>query len=219
MRTLVVGDIHGELEKLIQVLSWANFDPVEDLLISIGDIVDRGPDPIGCIEYLICLPNFIWIEGNHDMEFKHYLKTGEVTLLKHGAMTTISQWRSLSDKFKERYSIALATTVPYYVDKTSNTVFVHGGFDPDMKIENQSAFVMAWDRSLFERAFRMKDGPEKVKTEDGFDRIVVGHSPTTRFGSTVPLLCAGVWNVDTGSGKGHKLSVLDIEKEEYFQSD
>jgi hypothetical protein len=65
MRRLFVGDVHGcraELEKLLQTFS---FQPGRDKLISLGDILGKGPDPKGCLELCKELKAQV-LMGNHD---------------------------------------------------------------------------------------------------------------------------------------------------------
>lgn len=66
MREFVIGDIHGEYQKLIKCLKAVNFDYQNDKLIQLGDIVDRGPHSYHCIEELKLIKNLILIKGNHD---------------------------------------------------------------------------------------------------------------------------------------------------------
>jgi predicted phosphodiesterase len=64
MRTLVVSDIHGNLEALNAVLTDAgNFEAV----ICLGDIVGYGAQPNECIEAVHVLPNLVCLAGNHDL--------------------------------------------------------------------------------------------------------------------------------------------------------
>lgn len=60
-----VGDIHGEYDLLIAALAQCAFDFDCDRLFSVGDIVDRGPDSIACIE-LLTQPWFYAVRGNHE---------------------------------------------------------------------------------------------------------------------------------------------------------
>lgn len=43
-RVLAIGDIHGMYEKLITLLVKIQFNPEEELLVFLGDYIDRGPD-------------------------------------------------------------------------------------------------------------------------------------------------------------------------------
>ena len=64
-RTIVVGDIHGCFEELQTLLASINFHE-KDELISIGDLVDRGPHPKEVISFFMNTPNAYAIMGNHE---------------------------------------------------------------------------------------------------------------------------------------------------------
>lgn len=51
----VAGDIHGCYQSLMDELKRRHFNPYEDLLISVGDIIDRGPDSLKASSY--CMKN------------------------------------------------------------------------------------------------------------------------------------------------------------------
>ena len=46
----VVGDIHGCFSMLVDKLSQCRFDQWQDLLLSFGDVIDRGPDSLRCLK-------------------------------------------------------------------------------------------------------------------------------------------------------------------------
>ena len=66
MKRFVLGDIHGEHDKLMQVLKASGIDYENDLLIQIGDLVDRGPEPFLCIDELLKFRHKVFIKGNHE---------------------------------------------------------------------------------------------------------------------------------------------------------
>ncbi|NBQ28203.1 MAG: serine/threonine protein phosphatase, partial [Rhodobacteraceae bacterium] len=76
----VVGDIHGHLDTLIDALDLIAVDGGQDAkVVFVGDLVDRGPDSRGVIEYLI---NGIangrdWtvLKGNHDRMFEWFMES------------------------------------------------------------------------------------------------------------------------------------------------
>ena len=80
MATYVIGDIHGELEKLKSLLKKMNLG-IEDQLYILGDVVDRGPHPIRALQYLMSIPNCTCLIGNHEvmaLQCMRFLKT-EIT--------------------------------------------------------------------------------------------------------------------------------------------
>ncbi|WP_313559418.1 metallophosphoesterase, partial [Enterobacter sp.] len=48
----VVSDIHGCYQWLMDELKRRHFNPYEDLLISVGDVIDRGPDSVKCLQLI-----------------------------------------------------------------------------------------------------------------------------------------------------------------------
>lgn len=64
-RDFVIGDLHGCRAMLDRLLAEARFDPDVDRLFSVGDLVDRGPDSMGCLA-LLHEPWFHAVRGNHE---------------------------------------------------------------------------------------------------------------------------------------------------------
>lgn len=66
MKNFIISDIHGNLEALEAVLQEIEASDDENhRIISLGDIVGYGPDPIRCIE-LVSQEAFVSVLGNHD---------------------------------------------------------------------------------------------------------------------------------------------------------
>lgn len=65
MATYVVSDIHGHLQALKSAIEEAHITE-EDTLYVLGDLIDRGPDPVGVINYLRAMPNAKVLMGNHE---------------------------------------------------------------------------------------------------------------------------------------------------------
>jgi serine/threonine protein phosphatase 1 len=74
----VVGDIHGCYDLLITTLEGLNFDFGYDRLFSVGDLIDRGPDSLKCLE-LCYEPWFFSVRGNHEeMMFESIIKGSSI---------------------------------------------------------------------------------------------------------------------------------------------
>jgi bis(5'-nucleosyl)-tetraphosphatase (symmetrical) len=70
MSTYVVGDIQGCYEPLRRLLDTVAFDRANDTLISVGDLINRGPDNLGVLRLLRSLgDSFQGVLGNHDLNF------------------------------------------------------------------------------------------------------------------------------------------------------
>ncbi|HEY4965700.1 MAG TPA: serine/threonine protein phosphatase, partial [Puia sp.] len=113
----------------------------------------------------------------------------------------------------------------FYEIDHSNRLFVHAGFSSmhgPVKEHFLSNFF--WDRTLWEVALATgkhlkKDAKSFPKRLGLFREIFIGHTPTTNYGTDLPMQAANVWNVDTGAAFTGKLTALDIESKAIWQSD
>ncbi|MBO4278360.1 MAG: fructose-bisphosphatase class III [Spirochaetales bacterium] len=105
-RNLVIGDIHAMYDRLVSVLSAAGFDPQEDTLYAVGDFCDRGPEPIRVLDYLMGLPHFLPVVGNHDMWLYEFLcGDGPAPIWldsRNGGRVTFEAFRDVTFSKKER---------------------------------------------------------------------------------------------------------------------
>ncbi len=68
MATYAVGDVQGCLEPLKCLLETVKFDPATDVLWSVGDIVNRGPDCLATLRFFYALrDSLVMVLGNHDL--------------------------------------------------------------------------------------------------------------------------------------------------------
>lgn len=72
----VVGDIHGEYQLLQSRLHQLSFFPEIDLLISVGDNIDRGPESLDVLR-LLNQPWFTSVKGNHEAMALEAFETGD----------------------------------------------------------------------------------------------------------------------------------------------
>ena len=119
MATYVIGDIHGEFEQLKILLETMKFNDNDELYV-MGDVVDRGPDPIKALQYLMTLPNCVCIAGNHEWmaleslklmmneiteDFIQTLDKNQVMIMfdwfHNGVKTTMDQFSKLSNEERQ----------------------------------------------------------------------------------------------------------------------
>jgi hypothetical protein len=99
-RCFIVGDIHGCLDMLKELMAKIDWRPNRDRLIFLGDYIDRGEDSKGVIDFLIDLmnmsPHVEGLMGNHESLFLNYLegdKEDEELFLINGGATTLNSYR------------------------------------------------------------------------------------------------------------------------------
>ncbi|MCG9971104.1 metallophosphoesterase family protein [Christiangramia crocea] len=227
-RKLVIGDLHGGLKALIQLLERIDLTP-DDKLIFLGDYVDGWSDSANTVTYLISLArqnSCIFIRGNHDDLAHKWLENGEMNQkwLEHGGQSSIDAYRNFTKEEKEEHVRFFRDMFNFYKDDKER-LFVHAGFTnlhgPDYEYYETGFY---WDRTLWEMVLSMDEGlepedsyyPRRLKH---FSEIYIGHTPVTRIGKTRPYNKANIWNVDTGAAFKGPISAIDVETKEVYQSD
>jgi len=226
--TFVIGDIHGGLKALQQVINRANVT-TNDKLIFLGDYVDGWSETPAVLDFLIDLSatySCIFMRGNHEEMLLKWLKKEDDNELWrfHGGEATVQAYQNIPLKTIEKHISFLEKLNEYYIDD-KNRLFVHAGFTHLKGVAFEYFRGMFWwDRTLWETAMAVdgnlsKDSiryPQRLKL---YKEIYVGHTPVIRFGASAPMNFANVWNVDTGAAFTGKLSILNVDTKEYWQSD
>ena len=228
MRTLVIGDIHSGLKALRALLKEASVS-VADKLIFLGDYVDGWSEAAETVDFLIQLKeshNCILIRGNHDELCYEWLKNGTDNPMwrQHGGQATMNSYKKIDLETKKRHLTFYENLENYHID-SDNRLFLHAGFSNLKGVQFeyfQKTFY--WDRTLWELALSLNPGLDKhdpwyPKRLTNYHEIYLGHTPVTRIGKTTPQQAANVWNIDTGAAFTGKLSAIDLESKEVFQSD
>lgn len=229
-RTLVIGDIHGALAPLLDVMEKCNYAE-EDKLIVMGDLCDGYPQSAEVVDYFYEMSqsrDIIFIKGNHDEWLEHFLFSGvpDKHWLTQGGKTTVESYNRLLSAQPEKFELHLQLLrkfIPYYIDER-NRIFVHGGFYPQISIAaNKRLYgneIFMWDRDLVEYAAQKSESKVSfIPTDEGFSEIFVGHTSTTNYKKTEPLNLKNLWMLDTGAGWDGKLTVMDVNTKQYWQSD
>lgn len=216
MKRFVIGDIHGAHKALVQCLERSEFDRQKDLLICLGDLSDGWPDCYQVIEELLTISNLVLIKGNHDVWLSAWFEQGDAPgiWLSQGGRSTIHSYKTV---VPETHKQLLRSAVKYYT--LDDMLFVHGGYDPKVPIEEQEEEFLVWDRSLVELALMHRHFKDKHELTV-YKKVFVGHTPTIIYKSINPIETYGVVMMDTGAGfAGGILTIMEIDTGIYFQSD
>lgn len=229
MKTYVVGDIHGSYKALLQAIDRSPYNPEQDRLITIGDYLDGGwhIEILPVIEYLNQLPNWIGLVGNHDSwmydAIHNSAMTADKNWLLHGAKQTLHNLgiqyvvfdeliylRSYPAKIVSEF---LDNLNLYFMDDDDN-VFVHGGWTrPDQRLDKSETILsnnlseLYWDRELWYSAEYRKEFPH--------NKVFIGHTSAM----SNPEKRGNIWNLDSAATHGGPVTIMDVETEEFWQSD
>ncbi|MEU6715394.1 metallophosphoesterase family protein [Nonomuraea sp. NPDC046802] len=192
-RTVIIGDIHGCFDELLELLEKVDLRP-DDLLVSVGDLVDRGPAPGEVIRLFRERPNAVVIMGNH--ERKHvrgiFSYAQEITRLQ------------LGDQYAE--SVDWMRTLPYFFENEHVRV-VHAAMLPGLALPEQREEILCGS-TRGERELARKF-PDSYWYEHYTDPkpVVFGHHVTGRE----PMIRDGrIFGLDTGACHGWNLTALCV---------
>ena len=216
-RKFVIGDIHGHFKEMMELFKCVNFNFDEDILISLGDLVDRGPNPLEVIEKLREVRNFTLLLGNHDEWYLQYLRTGTAPIewTTQGGRITIEAFQK-NPTVKKGHLDFFSNAKLFYIDP-ENRLFVHAGYNPRIPfyLQQEDKDTLIWDRSLILNALEYEQTNSSF-TE--FKEIFVGHTPTQFIKEDIPKQFCNLWMLDTGVYISGKLTIMNIETKEYWQS-
>lgn len=209
-RTFVIGDIHGGHKSLLQCLQRAKFDYQKDTLISLGDIADGWPDVAECFNELLKIKNLIVVRGNHDQWLLEWMINEDEKpqrWVRQGGAASLASYKKQTKKTRKAHKIFLENTPFYYID-SENRLFVHGGVEVGLPMSKQDQTYMMWDRSLVAAGANVPQ----------FKEVYIGHTTVSPL-SDHPVTFGNVTCMDTGGGWEWKLSMMNIDTGEVFQSD
>ncbi len=208
-RIFAVGDIHGQLGLLDKLLAAIDLEPKTDLMVFLGDYLDRGPDPRGVLERLILLEKAgfpaVFLKGNHEAMLLDYLVgQKEARYLFNGGTATLQSYalpgQGLEDVSIPKEHLDFIKRLRLYY-QTGDTIFVHAGLRPGISLKDQDPEDLIWIRDEF-----FSSGYDWGKT------IVFGHTP---FGE--PFRAGRLIGLDTGAGYSGNLTCLVLPDQEFIQ--
>jgi serine/threonine protein phosphatase 1 len=197
MQTLVVGDIHGCYFEFRSLLDKAGLGQ-GDVIISVGDCVDRGPETPAVLSFFKEIHQAHLIMGNH--ERKHVRGShNEVRLARSQEISQI--------QFGDAYTAAVSfmATLPLYLD-LPDVLIVHGFFEPGIPCEEQKPSVLCGTMGGGKYLQTRYDRPW-YELYYGNKPLLVGHENYT--GTNRPFIYQDrVFGLDTGCVTGKALTSL-----------
>ena len=181
-RVIVIGDVHGCIDELQELLKKCNYSP-GDLVLFLGDLVCKGPDSLSVVKMAREI-GAIGVRGNHDFEVVRWhqaRKSGADPPVIGSEHFYVSSSLDTAD-LKWLYSL------PWYITSASlNSLFVHAGFVSGIRLAKQNPRLMMNMRSILpdgtvtSKFFnnwpwaRLWDGPQTVFFGHDADRGLQQH--------------------------------------------
>lgn len=192
-RTVVVGDIHGCFDELLELLEKVELRAA-DLLVSVGDLVDRGPAPGDVVRFFRGRPNSVVVMGNH--ERKHvrgiFSYAQEITRLQ------------LGDDYAE--TVDWMRTLPYHFENEHVRV-VHAAMLSGVPLAEQKEEILCGTTSGERELTALFPDTSWHERYTDTKPVVFGHHVT----GPEPMVRDGrIFGLDTGACHGWNLTALSI---------
>lgn len=222
-KTFALGDPHGAHKAILQCFERAGFNKEEDELIVLGDVADGWHEVRECFDELLSCKNLIFILGNHDKWLLDWFEYDEQPYIwvSQGGNNSMISYKNDHMNAPQSHKDLLKNANIMYLDE-ENRLFVHGGINIDLPFEKQKPEFVMWDRDLLQRAYKKQmRAPDKTDLKvTEYKEVFIGHTTTQLYHNAVdPLHFCELWNLDTGGGWSGKLTIMDVNTKEYWQSD
>jgi serine/threonine protein phosphatase 1 len=206
MRQFAIGDIHGCLAALVRLDQELQFRST-DVVVTLGDYVDRGPDTRGVIEFLIALSGrcqLIPLRGNHEVMMLRARedRSALADWVSNGGAKTLDSYGAKDfEDVPESHWNFLESTRPHH--ESARDFFVHANAYPDFALADQPDYMLYWE-------FLGEPAPH----ESG-KRMICGHT-AQKSGKILDLghtVC-----IDTYAHGGGWLTCLETRTNSYWQA-
>jgi serine/threonine protein phosphatase 1 len=211
LRHLAIGDIHGCFTALAALANFTPFRP-DDVLVALGDYVDRGPDSYAVLDWVIAESRrgrLIPLRGNHEIMMLEAREGGHALQrwLSYGGDAALASYSPLDDPGRitdipdAHWTFLQNDLRPWFETKTH--FFVHANAAADLPLAEQPDYLLYWEK--FDDAPPHQSG--KV--------MVCGHTPQ-KSGRPLSVGCAVC--IDTWAYGQGWLTCLDPATGEYWQA-
>lgn len=198
MSRYVISDLHGNYTKFLELLTTISFSEKDELYI-IGDLFDRGKNPIKLYEYIKQHKNIILLKGNHEQLFQETFETGDYRFWElFGGNTTINEIRKKPQMYEyDLYKEIRQLPIIKIVD---NFVLVHAGlyFPNNYKDLSFDDFIKEQD---IETCLWSRDLNENNLLSHNFT-IIYGHTPVQTINESAEeakiIKKEGIFYIDCG---------------------
>lgn len=206
-RTIAIGDIHGcapALAALIDVIEPG----LDDVVVPLGDYVDRGPESRAVIDLLIELVDrcqLVPLLGNHEQMMLESLEVPACLepWCRVGGRETVDSYGGSLEQVPLDHWAFLRGLHRYH--ETDSHLFVHANYDASLPLRQQPDELLLWEHVVHTLPGRHRSG----KT------AVVGHTPQ---GSGEVLDLGYLLCIDTYCVGGGWLTALDVESGQVWQA-
>lgn len=219
----IIGDIHGCLDELIELLKTLGYQVDSDLTVTplagrkavfVGDLVDRGPATPGVLKLvmgMVAAKTGLCVPGNHDIKLMRKLG-GKDVKISHGLAESLEQLEAESPEFKRQAKDFIDSLISHYVLDDGKLVVAHAGMKQSMQGRGSgkvSEFALYGETTGEIDDYGLPVRHNWAAEYRGKAMVVYGHTPVPE-----PEWLNNTINIDTGCVFGGKLTALRYPERE-----
>ncbi|HZE73657.1 MAG TPA: metallophosphoesterase [Pyrinomonadaceae bacterium] len=234
MKTFVVGDVHGRCAQMRNLLDMLPRDESVDMLVFLGDLIDRGPDAPGCVDFVHQLqrdnPDHVTcLRGNHEQMLLDFIEGtsniwitpvtgGERTFEQYTGQSAVARSEAELDEMRRTIEKSIPVEhlqfirlTPYFYED-DYAIYVHAGLEKGKHPRDSSPQSLLWMRDM-----------EFYKNYSG-KPCLFGHTPTPflplrgRLGRHGIYISKSAIGLDTGYNHISPLSCLSLPDFTLYQA-
>ena len=184
----IMSDIHGRKDRFDDVLKQIMLSE-NDTLYILGDVIDRNPDGITLIKYIMSKPNIKMLLGNHKYMMLNALKNEDDIPLwyRNGGLITHKYWKKQRISTREKI-LEFMNSLPITATLEINGIkyrLVHGKIPKAERLANMTDEERKYAH-IWERVRPGETGPEDAV-------LIFGHTPTIHYQDCSPMQ---IWHKD-----------------------
>lgn len=222
---IVIGDLHSCRDEFNRLLKKLDYDKSKHRIILVGDLIDRGPDPIGLVHQIQDM-GIESVLGNHSEKLLRWRRhealkalTGAENPMKEPTAQRRKEWESFT-----KSDLQWLTSLPLQIHVKDNWYVVHAGMEPNVPFAEQDLERIIRIRYVDENGKYVKPKTKEKPKGTWFwaekwaqpFNILFGHQ-----GFAEPTVFRNENNVciglDTKAVFGGKLTAYNIERNEFVQ--
>ena len=212
-RFIIIGDLHGCYDQLIELLQKCNYNKNIDIVVSCGDLCDRGYNNVDVLKFFIESPNTYCVLGNHDDKLKRYLLGNKVKIGRK-LQSTIEEISVKCDLvYKQKISNYL-NDLPHLIrlpDFDNKPCFVvHAGIDAKYSIDKQTPETCIYIRGIDPKNYFDESKGIWYDFLDGSYTVLSGHIVSSVIQPNSNVFC-----LDGGCCHSGKLRSLIIKENKW----
>lgn len=227
----IIGDVHGCLDELVDLLGELGYQVVRDeqgrpvdaahpqgrTVVFVGDLVDRGPSSVGVLRLAMGMEasgNAYAVPGNHEAKLVRALD-GHTVKLAYGLETTMAELDDCTLEFRQQIRDWCYGLVSHLVFDGGKLVVAHAGLKEEYHGRASGrvrSFALYGDTTGETDEYGLPVRLPWAEDYRGKAMVVYGHVPTTRLEWVNNTIC-----LDTGCVFGGELSALRYPERETVQ--